>query len=145
MKNIKKYFLMGLIAFALTTLLPASAFPGGEGEGGGGGGSGGGGGGGEEMQAVLTGTDIQPNATGLATFRSQATNRGLEVSVDGVDLTDTVWVLVNGDIVAQIPIIVTRGGGGIETRRGDDVPDIQSGDLIEITDDNGDVLLWGIF
>ncbi len=62
-----------------------------------------------------------------------------------MDLTNTVWVLVNGDIVAQITIIATRGGGGIETRRGDDVPDVQSGDLIEIADDDGNVLLWGVF
>ncbi len=95
--------------------------------------------------AALVGTDIQPNATGLTTFRAQSTTRGLEVAVDAVDLTDTVWVLVNGDIVAQITIIATRGGGGIETCRGDDVPDVQSGDLIEIADADGNVLLWGVF
>jgi hypothetical protein len=144
MKNIWKYALMGLMTLALLVLVPPSAFSDDQG-GGGGGGEGGGGGGGVEMQAVLVGTDIQPDATGLATFRARSTTRGLEVTVDAVDLTDTVWVLVNGDIVAQITIIATRGGGGIETRRGDDVPDIQPGDLIEIADADGNVLLWGVF
>ena len=100
----------------------------------------------EELQAALVGTEVQPDATGLARYRNQGSRgRGLEVIVEGVDLTDTVWVIINGNIVAQIAIIGTRGGGGIETRRGDQVPDIQVGDVIEIADENGTILLRGMF
>jgi hypothetical protein len=100
----------------------------------------------EEIQAVLTGTEVQPDASGLASYRvSGGRGRGLEITVDGVDLTDSVYVLLNGDIIAQIALVGTRGGVGLETRRGDHVPEIQPGDVIEIADLAGTILLRGEF
>jgi hypothetical protein len=127
MMNMKRCLLAAVAATAAVASLPSSVYA-------------------EDVQAILMGTDVQPNATGVATYRVHGgRGRGLEVSVSGVDLTDTVWVLVNGDIVAQIAIVGTRGGAGLETARGDDVPDIQPGDVIEIADEDGTVLLSGAF
>lgn len=127
MTNLMKFMLAGLAAFALLHLASPVASA-------------------EDLQTALTGTDLQPDATGLASYRvNGGRGRGLEITVEAVDITDTVLVLINEVFVAQIFLVDTRGGAGLETGRGDDVPDIQAGDLIEITDGDGNVLLWGVF
>ena len=56
-----------------------------------------------------------------------------------------MYVLINGNFVVQISIIATRGSCSLETNQGDDIPDIQPGDIIEVTDTDGNDLLVGFF
>ena len=74
-----------------------------------------------------------------------AGGRGLEIAVEGIDITDTVYVLINGNFVTPISIVATRGTCSLETNQGDDVPEIQPGDVIEITDADGNDRLVGMF
>jgi hypothetical protein len=108
----------------------------------------------EDIQAILVGTDKQPDASGIATYKpgenagpsgAMKGGKGLEVAVVDIDITDTVYVLINGDFVAQISIVGTKGSCSLETDKGDVIPDIQSGDVIEIVDEDGNDLLVGVF
>jgi hypothetical protein len=121
-------FLFGLAALALFASLPQAASA-------------------QELRAQLSGTDEDPAASGFARFRNRAGNLNLEVQVQEVFSTDTVWVFVNDDFVAEMALAEGRGRVELETERGNFVPNIQPGDVVAIVDahDDSRLLLFGQF
>jgi hypothetical protein len=71
----------------------------------------------------------------------------LEIQVQNAFSTDTVWVFVNDDFVAEMALAGGRGRVELETQRGDFVPNIQPGDIVAIIDANdaSRLLLFGQF
>ena len=101
----------------------------------------------QTLTAPLVGTDEEPGASGFARFRNRAGNLNLEIQVQDVFSTDTAWVFVNDDFVAEMALAGSRGRVELETQRGDFVPAIQPGDIVAIIDANdaSRLLLFGQF
>jgi hypothetical protein len=66
--------------------------------------------------------------------------------VEDIAATDQVVVLINGDAVGQIALDKTGAGLlDLNTESGDDVPQLQDGDEVDVVDAyDGTVLLTGI-
>jgi hypothetical protein len=117
---------------------------------------GGGGGGGTALSATLSGTDNDPFANGLATFRNHGHVTVLEVDVQDVTYSDDVVVLLDGVPITEI--FLTGGVGQteleVEVRGGvvyyqppvgNPIP-VQAGTEIDVVDaTDGAVLLVGVF
>jgi hypothetical protein len=102
---------------------------------------------GTRLRATLTAVDGS-DASGRAEFRDQGDDGlRLEIDVQAIDSTDTVVVLINGAFFDTIDL--DENGSGrlrLESRNGDSVPDISSGDDIQIVDaTDGTPILEGTF
>lgn len=103
------------------------------------------------LGAFLHPTPHEPHASGTVQFESQTdphhgTLKSLSVAVTHVASTQTVAVLINGDIFDFIELDHTGAGHlFLSTAHGDDVPDLSVGDVIQIVDafDGHTLLLEG--
>jgi hypothetical protein len=97
------------------------------------------------LQATLDATNADPGAQGEARFESRSDRRELRIDVENVD-ADEVDVFLNGHFRGTI-VLDEEGSGRLELRTedGDRVPFLQDGDEVDLTDDNGVLLLSGVF
>jgi plastocyanin len=95
---------------------------------------------------ILTGSlnpaDIDPNASGEASFEMVPYRSTLSVVVAAVSSTGVVDVFVNGNFIGTI-FLDGNGNGELDlnTDNGDSVPDLQDGDEIEVYDASDDATL----
>jgi hypothetical protein len=67
------------------------------------------------------------------------------VEVEDIGSTDTVYVLLNGDLIGEICLTDGAGELVLDTVAGDEVPDVSPGDEVTIVDLDRTVLLRGVF
>jgi hypothetical protein len=98
-------------------------------------------------EATLVTSGVDPDAHGRARFEMRERNRlRFEVEVEDVFSSDAAVVLVNGDPVGVMDLNGGQGELRLETENGDDVPVINTGDIVDIINaDDGTLLLEGVF
>ena len=118
----------------------------------GGGGNGGGhGGGGQQevrLRAILTGAPINAKTPrGHVDFRSRSSRKQFQAEVEKVNLSDgtVLSVNVNGVSLGMITLAGKEGELELNTKDGDAVPDIHSGDVVTITAADGTTVESGTF
>jgi plastocyanin len=90
----------------------------------------------------LNPTDIDPNASGDASFEMVPYRSTFGVTVANVSSTNAVDVFVNGNFVGTISLDADGNGAlNLNTDNGDMVPALQDGDEVEIFDAADDVTL----
>ncbi len=95
-----------------------------------------------ELSGTLAGGDADPDATGQVAFEMRPDRTTLSVAVAGVTSTDTVDVFVNGNFLGTIALDGDGNGElDLSTLNGDDVPNLQDGDEIEVYDAADDATL----
>ncbi len=95
-----------------------------------------------ELSGTLTGGDADPDATGQAAFEMRPDRTTLSVAVAGVTSTATVDVFVNGNFIGTIALDGNGNGElDLSTLNGDNVPNLQDGDEIEVYDAADDATL----
>ncbi len=83
-----------------------------------------------------------PDAVGQASFVMRPDRSTLSVAVSGVISTTSLDVFVNGNLIGSITLDCNGNGElDLNTDNGDDVPNLQDGDEIEIYDAADDVTL----
>jgi hypothetical protein len=101
------------------------------------------------LGAHLIPTDVEPHATGTVQFADVFDSHhdeflSLVVKVAHITSTDEVFVLVNGHVLDVIELDHTGAGHlSLATAHGDDVPSLNEGDVIDIVDAHGTILLEG--
>lgn len=117
MTHRKINWMAGLGAVALVMTLPATALAAGV-----------------VLHADLLG---DPATSGHGTVDYQANHQGtpakLRINLEGVRGTPLVYVIVSGKFVATIPLDADGNGSlHLATRRGDDVPALSAGDVVNV-------------
>jgi hypothetical protein len=91
----------------------------------------------------LEATDAEPDATGVASFEEDDVHRVFRVEVNHISSTDTVFVLVNGELVDEIDLDAHGSGQLVLSSYHTDVPELSDGDDVQIVDADGTILLEG--
>jgi hypothetical protein len=107
----------GLAALALIVALPATALAAGV-----------------VLHADLLG-DPASSAHGTVDYQAnhQGTQAKLRISIEGVRGTPLVYVIVPGKFIGTIPLAADGNGAlHLATRRGDDVPALSAGDVVDV-------------
>lgn len=112
------------------------------------GGNGGGGGGGNKVRITLSASTSYPKAKGNASYKTKGSKHEFEAEVEHVKklIGQTVSFSVNGTQIATATVD-SLGAAKLElsSELGDTVPNIQTGDLIEVKDASGVVIVSGSF
>lgn len=95
-----------------------------------------------DLTGSLVATDADPNATGEVSYEKRPDRATLGVAVAGVTSTGMVDVFVNGSLIGTV-VLDGSGSGELDlnTLNGDNVPDLQDGDEIEVYDAVDDTTL----
>ncbi len=94
-----------------------------------------------KLEAMLTGTDAAPDASGGARFEMRPDRSEFRVEVEDVASVDMVNVLANGDFIGTITLDAGRGELELQSQNGDTVPVLKDGDEIEVVNAADDTLL----
>ena len=97
-----------------------------------------------ELEADLIPTNADPFASGEAKFEKRDDRTRFEVEVEDVSSIGELDVRANGSSVGSIT--VDENGDGqleLDTRNGDTVPDLEAGDVVEVFNAVGDLILSG--
>ena len=98
------------------------------------------------LEAVITGTEVDPGAFGRARFEARPDRARFEVRVEGITQAQTVFVVIE-DVVGMI-VLDDQGRGELrlETDRGDAVPNVEDGFGIAIfSGETFELLAFGVF
>jgi hypothetical protein len=112
------------------------------------GGSGGGGGGATKVKIVLSPSAAYPKAKGSASYKVKGSKREFEAEAEHLNKLagQTLGIFVNGTQVASATVDGLRHAKAeLSTELGNTVPNIQTGDLIEVKDSAGVVVVSGNF
>ena len=108
------------------------------------------------LRATLNGTDIDPSATGSASFVNHGRSVRLELDVQGVTYSNDVLVVVNGSVLVEMSLVggfdaieleVEHFGTGFYYQPPQAPPIlIKAGDEIDVIDAiDGTLILVGVF
>ena len=97
------------------------------------------------LETDLSTTAADPDAEGHARFESRTDRVRFRVEVEDIDVTASVNVLVNGNLIGTITLDNGFGELDLNTKDGDKVPVLKAGDEVEIVDaaDGATLLLVG--
>ncbi len=120
-----------LAALALVAALPLRGFADGDGDGRNRGEV--------RLEAALTPTRADPQASGRVEFEKRPGRKELRVDVQNITSTDVVDVFANGRFLGRIEL---RGGSGrleLNTQNGDHVPKLRAGERVRVLDARDDM------
>lgn len=109
---------------------------------------GGGGGGATKVKITLSASASFPKAKGSASYKVKGSKREFEAEAEHLNkmIGQTVGIFVNGTQIASATVDGLRQAKAeLSTELGDTVPNIQTGDLVEIKNSAGTVILSGNF
>src|SRR5205823_14258815 len=97
------------------------------------------------LETDLTATAADPDAEGHARFESRSDRAQFRVEVEDISTATAVNVLVNGQLVGVITLQAGAGELDLNTKDGDTVPMLHTGDEVEVVDaaDGATLLLVG--
>jgi hypothetical protein len=93
------------------------------------------------LEAILSSTAADPDAEGRARFESRPDRAQFRVEVENISVTDTVDILVNGNLIATVSLDNGFGELDLNTQDGDTVPALKAGDEVEVVDATDGVTL----
>lgn len=89
----------------------------------------------------LFGTENDPHASGRADYEVRPDRRRLSIEVEDVSGATTVRFIVDGVLVGTLPIELGFADLNLDTRDGDEVPEVTESSLIEVRADDTELLL----
>ena len=101
------------------------------------------------IEVRLSATSADPRASGKAKFEVRDSRRRFSTEVEDVAVNGTgrVRVTRSGQTVLDAPIQISNGFGdlNLDTLDGQQVPGMRPGDVVRVTNANGQVILQGAF
>ncbi len=86
-------------------------------------------------------TEADPDAHGRVKYKEGPNRRRLEIYVKDVDPVDTILIYVDGALIADATIRKDRAHLKLDTKDGDDVPEMTVDSIIEVVDADTETLL----
>lgn len=96
------------------------------------------------LEGRLAGTKTAPMASGRARWEERPDRRKFNTQVEDLTASGAYGVKVNGVSVATVTVSSGRGEVELDSRRGDTVPVMHVGDMVEVLNPAGDVVVRGV-
>ncbi len=94
-----------------------------------------------KLRVRLTATEAEPLASGSAKFEMRPDRIRFSTEVEDVASATEIHVFAAGNDMGTLPIVLGFADLNLDSRDGDTVPVLSVGDLIEVFNTNGNVLI----
>jgi hypothetical protein len=100
-----------------------------------------------KLKAVMAGTELDPGASGNATWEFDTSNNRMRLSVEGEDITlgESVFVFVNWRFIGEATLVNGFFDINLDTQDGDIVPRVKNGHNVSILSNACWLVLEGAF
>ncbi len=94
-----------------------------------------------KLEVRLASTDADPLASGKAKFEMRPDRIRFSTEVEDVESAGEIRVVAGGNDMGTIAIVDGFADLNLDSRDGDKVPVLEAGDLVEVFNTNGNVLI----